>query len=142
VQGRRPAQLRVARAVAGHVFHELGGGPLEGVGVLEQGHRKVEGPQQLRLVAAVRRRHEARAQRGDIEAVRQSGRSAIECQLEGGLEPQRAIEVEVQLRLGHGRQPPAQRAGGSGIAGWVHERAGHDAMLASRSDHRGRDLAR
>jgi hypothetical protein len=60
VQARSPADLCVPHAVLGEIDDELARDAREGVARLEQRDGQVEVRQQLRLVAAARRRDEPR----------------------------------------------------------------------------------
>ncbi len=123
VERRGPADLGVARPLGRDILDELAGAALERAGILQQRDGQVEGPQQIDLVETARRRHEpgphgVEGIRGlevsgsiDAGAQVQALCSAGPQQLERGLGAQRAVEVEVQLRLGHGQQPiPQHRA--------------------------------
>ena len=102
VEAGRPAQLRVPHSVVGEVGDELGADTGQRRGGLEQRDRQVEVRQQLRLVAAVRRRHESLAGVGHARERDPGARG----QLDRGRGAHGAVDVLVQLRL---RQPPQLR---------------------------------
>ena len=82
VEQRSPADLDVADAVGGLRLDELGGDPLERLGVLHQGDRQVERAQQLGLVGARHRRDERGATSRPRRAAhrrRASGRAPAPC---------------------------------------------------------------
>ena len=115
VQQRTPADLDVADVVGRLRLDELGGDPLEGLGVLHQGDRQVERAQELGLRRAGHRRDERSRHAGPVaRGVDAAGPG----ELDRGVHAQRAVEVEVELGLGHrpdeprgasGREGPAQR---------------------------------
>ena len=98
VQQRRPADLRVPDVVEGLVLDEVGGRALERIGILHQRDRQVEREQQLCLVRRLGWPDEDAA-----HALERAGGvdSAGAGDLERGVDAQRAVQVEVQLRLGH-----------------------------------------
>ena len=99
VEQRAPADLDVADAVGGLGLDELGGDPLERLGVLHERDRQVERAEQLGLVGARHRRDERGA---PCPASRVGASIAARArQLERGVDPERAVEVEVELGLGH-----------------------------------------
>ena len=130
VEQRAPADLDVADVVRGLRGHQLGGDPLECLRVLHQRDRQVEGAQQLGLVGAALGRdervvHPCPAGRG-IHA-------ASARQLERGVHPDRTIEVEMELRLGHRFQQPAERPAGDARDGGGGVWVGHRPMLRFRA---------
>ena len=106
----RPPDLDVPGALGSDVLDELSSTACQRGGVLEQRDGQLEGPQQVGLVAAAWGRHEASSHGCQIgRHVRADDPRGVR-QLERGLRTQRAIEMEMQLRLGHGQQPrPAGR---------------------------------
>ncbi len=102
VKPRRPADLRIARAVGCGVLHQLGGDAAQGLGVLHQRDGKVEGAEEFGLVARPGRRRQSRADGGQVQPVVEA---ALACQGEGRFGPYRAVQVQVKLSLRH----PAQQ---------------------------------
>ena len=115
VQQRTPADLDVADVVGGLGLDQLGGDPLERLGVLHQRDRQVERAQQLGLVAARHRRDERARHPGPVVG-RLDPAGAGE--VERGLDAQRAIEMEVQLGLRHGLDQASERRPGRGQSRW------------------------
>ena len=130
VQQRPPADLDVADVVRGLRGHQLGGDPLERLRVLHQRDRQVEGAQQLGLVGAALGRDERPVHPGPVRRGVDAARAR---QLERRVHPDRAVEVQVELRLGHRFEEPAEwPAGDAGDGGggvWV----GHRPMLQFRA---------
>ena len=126
VERRAPADLDVADPVRGLRLDELAGDSFERLGVLEEGDRQVEPLEQLGL----RGRPFGRDERVSHPGVG-SRRVDAACpgELERGLDPHRTVEVEVELRLWHRLDQPAQRRGIERTGG-VHR--GHGAMLPAR----------
>ena len=112
VEQRAPADLDVADAVGRLGLDQLGGDPLERLGVLHQRDRQVERAQQLGLVGARHRRDERRRHPGPVARRVDPARPG---ELERGVDPERAVEVEVELGLGH-RLDQARGSGGAGRA--------------------------
>ena len=98
VQQRPPADLDVADVVRGLRGHQLGGDPLERLRVLHQRDRQVEGAQQFGLVGAALGRNERPVHPGPVRRGVDAARAR---QLERRVHPDRAVEVQVELRLGH-----------------------------------------
>ena len=98
VEERSPADLGVADVVGGLRLDEVGGDPLEGLGVLHEGDRQVEGAEELGLV-----RPPGRADQRGGHALPRGGRidAAGASQLQRRVDPERAVEMEVELRLRH-----------------------------------------
>ena len=106
VEQRPPADLDVADAVRGLRLHQLRRDLLECLGVLEQRDRQVERAEQFLLRGADRRR----GQRLVHPTVGRRRRYAPRPrQGQGRVHPDRAVQVEVQLGLGHGLDQAAQR---------------------------------
>jgi hypothetical protein len=125
VEERRPADLGVAHVVARLVLGEVGRRPFERLGVLHQGDRQVEGEQKLGLVGDLVRAHEHGSHplegRRRLDAPRPG-------EVEGRVDAQGAVEVEVQLRLGHRARERTQAPG---------IESGHDAHARPRTTHGG-----
>ncbi len=112
-----PADLGVDGALRGHVLDQLAGASLQRLGVLQQRDGQVEGAQQLGLVTTASRSDQplthGRGVRGHVgDAVLPRPR-----ELKRGGWAQRAVEVEVQLRLGHGTEPARAWVDRSGPSG-------------------------
>ena len=101
VERRSPADLDVTRAVRGDVLDKLVGDALDRGRVLHQRDRQVEGSQQLRLVGDLGGRLQAARHRVEIHALVEA---AFPRQLERGRRSERAVEVQMQLGLGHPRE--------------------------------------
>jgi len=115
MQPRAPADLDVLHQIGGLRFDELGRDPLERIGVLHEPNREIEGPEELGLVGADRRRDERGAHPGHgLRRVDAAGPG----ELDRGVDSNGAIEVEMELRLRHSQDE------------WLN-RGGHDAMLRS-----------
>ncbi len=123
VQERAPADLDIADVVGRLGLDQLGADAVQGLGVLHERDGQVEGLEQLGLGGARHRRDErsrhAQPVAGRIDA-------AGPCQLQGRIDPQRAVEVQVQLGLGH-RLDEAAAGGGVGIG--ARERSCADATI-------------
>ena len=124
MEERTPADLDVADTVGGLGLDELGGDPLERLGVLHQGDRQIEGAQQLGLRCA-RHRRDQRVRHA--EPVARSIDVARAREVQGGVDTQRAVQVEMELGLGHGLEQAAERGAGHG-----RFRVGHGSMLRFR----------
>ena len=130
VQQRPPADLDVADVVRGLRDHQLGGDPLERLRVLHQRDRQVEGAQQFGLVGAALGRNERPVHPGPVRRGVDAARAR---QLEGRVHANRAVEVQVELCLGHRFEEPAELPAGDagGGGGWVW--VGHRPMLRFRA---------
>ena len=105
MEERRPAHLGVADVLARLVLDHVERDPLERVGVLHEGDREVERGEQLGLVGDLVRRHEDVAHPGErVGRIHLSGAG----DLQRRFDPERAIEVQVELRLGHRAHERAQ----------------------------------
>ena len=129
VQQRPPADLDVADVVGGLRGHQLGGDPLERLRVLHQRDRQVEGAQQLGLVGAALGRNERPVHPGPVRWGVDAARAR---QLEGRVHPDRAIEVQVKLRLGHRFEQPAEWPAGEPEAEVGVGRPSSDATIPRR----------
>ena len=126
MQPRSPADLDVADAVGGLRLDELGRDPLERLGVLHQRDREVERAEQLGLRRA---RHRGDERPRHAEPVARRVDAAGPGQLERRIDAQRAIEMEVQLGLGHRLDEPPGR---TPIRVWPGSGVGHGPMLRFR----------
>ena len=104
VQRRRPADLDVARAIGGDVLDQLVGDALERLVVLHDRDGQIEGAQQIGLVAAALGRDEPVAHCREVHALVEA---ALSSQFERRLRAKAAVEVQVQLRLGHAHKEVA-----------------------------------
>ena len=107
VEQGRPADLDVADVVARLVLDEVSRDALDGLGVLHQGDREVEGLEQLglvgRLVGPDEHAPHAGERRGGVDP---AGAGDVERRVD----PERAVEVEVELGLGHRARDRAHRS--------------------------------
>ena len=101
VEQRPPADLDVADAVGGLRLDQLGGDPLERLGVLHQRDRQVERAEQLGLVAAALRRDERAEHPGPRR---------------------RRVDAARRGQLQRRRRPGASRRGGGGARPWASPR--------------------
>ena len=108
VERRGPADLEVADALAGLRLDQLAGDPLESLRVLHQLDRQAKGAEELGLVAAGHRGDQLAPHPLDVpRRVDAPGPGEIERRLD----PERAVEMEVELRLRHRREPGASLRG-------------------------------
>ena len=107
VEERCPPDLGVVDVVEGLVLDQVGGGVFDGLGVLHQLDRQVEGEQELRLVLGLLGTDEDGAH-GPVRVRRVD--AAGPGDVERGLHAERAVQVEVELGLGHGPDEGAEGA--------------------------------
>ena len=103
-----PVELDIPRAVGRDILDELARAPFQGVA----SWRSATGRSNARSSSAwshtAAGATSAGAHRCQVGQRRHALDPSVACQLEGGLGPQRAVEMEVQLRLRHGPQPPVE----------------------------------
>jgi hypothetical protein len=99
------AASRVPAATARDVLDQLVGDPVERLCVLHDRDGQIEGGQQLGLVGAFVGRAQAGSHRGQVHA---DTEATLPREFERGPWTERAIKVQVQLRLGHARDQVAR----------------------------------
>jgi hypothetical protein len=107
VEAWPPADLAVGDPVGGHVLDQVGGGPAQRLGRLQEAGRKLEIGEQLGLIPAVWwcREPSPGVVQGEVDP-------GLGGQLDRGFRSQRPVEMLVQLRL---RQPPERLHQGGGV---------------------------
>jgi hypothetical protein len=126
VEQRSPADLDITDLFGGLGVDQLRGDPFERLGVLHERDRQVEGAEQLGLVGAPLGRDERVEHAGPGRRRRYAAGPG---QVERRVDAQRAVEVEMELGLGHRLDEPAQGGARQSVGG----RFGHHPMLRSRA---------